>query len=105
MATVAERYGGISADVSEIEVVPYGSFEIGLSTTSSDLDLSIEGSLQVEFGGEGPAMEVQFGRLLDEVRTVMLRWIASKLRTFSDDSVPFQSVFSARIPVIKFLDR
>lgn len=89
------------ANHRDLTLLPFGSCVIGLDTPSSDLDLTIDGTLQLGKSDRGAPVRCQARDLDSNHRVRLLRALRGRVRQAPDlterDFVPW-----ARIPVFKF---
>lgn len=85
----------------QLELLPFGSCVIGLDTPSSDLDLTLNGTLELGNTSSGATVRCEARDLDNSERVKLLRALRGRVRIDSDLTergfVPW-----ARVPVLKF---
>ncbi|KAK9832586.1 hypothetical protein WJX81_001551 [Elliptochloris bilobata] len=105
-ADVMARVGAVVAeglqDGAELHVQPYGSFVSKLYTPNGDLDIALEGLLR-HGNPLGPGQAVD--TLHKEKKAVLLRLLCKKLERRGLVAGRIERILSARVPIIKFVER
>lgn len=89
------------ANHKELQLLPFGSCVLGLDTPSSDLDLTLNGTLHLATSNKGAHVVCEARDLGQEDRVMLLRALRGRVRI--DKHLKERAfVPHARVPVLKF---